>query len=135
MTMKRCVTCIALILITCAIFAHVSYVSAQEKQSLSVTPPLFQMALTPGQVWTSYIKVVNPNTFPITVYAHPVNFEPKGEDGQGTFLPLVDQEADASSLAAWFTLNKAEIVITWDVITDIFPDVSGGFVPISTAAK
>jgi len=90
-------------------FSPIAY--AQLSQSLSVTPPLFQTTLNPGQVWSSYVKVINPNTFPLSVYATPVNFEPSGEEGQGTFLPLVDQAVDKNSLAGWLTVPREEIVI------------------------
>lgn len=77
------------------------------------------MSLNPGQVWSSYIKIVNPNSFPLVVYATPVNFQASGEDGQGTFLPLIDEDVDATSLAGWFTVQSGEIVIPPEQSLDV----------------
>lgn len=85
-------------------------VHAQEAQSLSVTPPLFQIEAVPGQSWQSAIKVINTNSFPLTVYANPVDFEPVGESGQGRFLPILNEETQNGTLASW--INVAGEVFT-----------------------
>lgn len=92
---------------------------AQESVTLSVTPPLFQMAAEPEQVWQSSIKVVNTNSFPLTVYANPVNFMPVGEGGQGRFIPVFESETEGQTLAEWITVTDAPIVIPPETSKDV----------------
>lgn len=98
-------------LVLCALIFLPSETRAQEKQSLSVTPPLFQIDIQPGDTWQSYVKVVNPNPYPLSIYTTPVNFEPTGEEGQGRFVPLVDVPAERNSLATWIQISSDVTVI------------------------
>lgn len=86
------------------------YVHAQQSQTLSVTPPLFQLSVAPGDVWQSSIKVVNPNGYDLPVYADIVNFEPLGEEGQGRFIPVLKNAAGAT-LAEWITISPGPYII------------------------
>jgi hypothetical protein len=80
--------------------------AAQESLTLSVTPTLFQMSAAPGQSWQSSVRVINSNSFPLTVYAEPVNFAPQGELGQGKFLPVFETVTEGTTLAEWITLDS-----------------------------
>ncbi len=80
-------------------------VYAQSGQMLSVTPPLFQISVEPGSVWQSSIKVVNGNPYELTVYAEVVNFVPYGESGQGKFVPIINSDADKTTLAEWIEIS------------------------------
>ncbi len=93
-------------------------VSAEEKQVLSVTPPLFQLSTLPGDVWQSSIKVVNANSYPLTVYAEVVNFKAVGEAGQGKFVP-VENTADNATLAEWIELPQGPYTIPPEQTKDI----------------
>ena len=97
-----------------------SHASAQEKLSLSVTPPLFQLNSTPGEVWKSSIKVVNSNAYSITVYANIYGFAPKGEDGQGDFIVRTAREAgDVGDLADWIEMTKEPLIIAPEQSMDV----------------
>lgn len=96
-----------------------SIVHAQEAQVMSVTPPLFQLSVLPGNVWSSSIKVVNSNQYPLTVYAEVVNFEAYGESGQGKFTPLIGEVKDASTLASWINIAPGPFVIPREQSKDI----------------
>lgn len=85
--------------------------NAQNSLSLSVTPPLFQINVTPGETWRSGVKVVNNNDYPVTVWAEAVRFEPVGEDGHGRFQPVIDGELDESVMASWVSLVPGPYVI------------------------
>lgn len=91
---------------------------AQEKQVMSVTPPLFQISALPGNVWQSSIKVVNGNNYPMTVYAEVVNFAAMGENGQGRFVPVVDG-GEKTTLAEWIEVNPGPYVVPPEKTTDI----------------
>jgi hypothetical protein len=109
-------------LLTLFIFSVLSVpgaVMAQEKQGLSVTPPFAQMVLVPGDTYKSYVKVTNPNPFPLTVYATPVNFATGDETGYPKFIPLVDQEVDAASMAGWIEVSKEPFTIQPETSVDI----------------
>jgi len=91
---------------------------AQDKQVLSVTPPLFQVSVLPGGIWQSTIKVVNSNSYPLTVYAEVVNFEASGERGQGTFIPVTDTD-EKLTLAEWITVSSGPHTIQPEQSKDI----------------
>ncbi len=97
------------------IFVIPTTASAQSQDfSLSVTPPFFQMTITPGEQWSSFIKLVNVNNFPITLYASAVNFEAnRNENGKGKFTPLLSQDPEykSTSLAGWIDVTGDPITI------------------------
>lgn len=78
---------------------------------LSITPTLFEMAANPSQSWSSQIKVINNNRYPITVYANVMNFAPKGEAGEGKFIPIFEEMTGGSTLAEWFSISSEPILI------------------------
>lgn len=85
--------------------------------TFTVTPPLFQLSLQPGEVWTSGIQVVNSNPYDMVVYAEPVLFRPTGESGRPEFVDVTYEGAeqgvalDQSTLAGWITVPTAQITI------------------------
>ena len=98
----------------------VPLVSAQESLALSVTPPLFQLNVTPGDTWRSSIKIINSNPYEITVYAQLYDFAPKGEDGQGIFLARMPHEEGAlGTLADWIAVTGDAIVIPPEKSKDV----------------
>jgi hypothetical protein len=79
--------------------------------SLSVTPTLFEMSANPTQEWSSTVKVINNNPYPLTIYADVSNFAPQGETGQGKFVPVDPAAADGSTLAEWITITREPLTI------------------------
>lgn len=103
----------------CLVFGcgvRITHVHAQGSLTLTVTPPLFQLNLSPGETWTSGIQVVNGNPYDIAVYAEPVAFRPSGEEGRPAFLTPPKGEGgillDASTLAGWITVPNSAIAIS-----------------------
>lgn len=102
-------------------FVHVSSTYAQSgddsasptsnRQILSVTPPLFQIAVAPGDIWQSSVKVVNGSSYPLTIYMEVVNFKAVGEAGQGRFIPLSESAGSGATFGEWITLNKGPYTI------------------------
>lgn len=90
--------------------AFPAYVHAEESLTLTVTPPLFQLTIGPGEFWASSVKVINTNPYDLTVFATAVNFRQQGEDGQGSFLPILD-EGSEHTLASWIELSKEGVHI------------------------
>lgn len=79
--------------------------------SLTVTPPLFQLTIGPGEQWASTVKVVNNNDYDVTYYAQVVNFDAEGESGKSTFTPLITNEDNSGSLAGWVTLEAKPLLV------------------------
>lgn len=85
--------------------------NAQGAVALSVSPTLFEMSASENQSWSSAVRVINTNPFPLKIYLTGVNFEPSGESGQGTMVPIFETETNGTTLAEWFTLPSEEVVI------------------------
>lgn len=94
-------------------------VHAQTAQMLTVTPPLYQISVNPGQLWQSTLKVVNSNEYPLTVYAEVVNFEAQGEAGQGKFIPIVGDTSERATLAEWIEIGAGPYVIPPEQTIDL----------------
>ncbi len=94
-------------------------VAAQESVTLSISPTLFDMSGEPGQTWQSKLRVVNVNSFDLTVYVEVVNFAPRGEGGDGRFVPVTADMADGSTLAEWISVTKEAVVIPREQTSDI----------------
>ncbi len=103
----------------CAALAFVPPLLAQESLSVSVTPPLFQLTIGPGERWVSTLKIINNNPYEVTYYATPVDFAAEGEGGKGTFIPLIQGEYASTTLGSWIEITPDPIVIpknsSWEV--------------------
>jgi hypothetical protein len=98
--------------ISCLIFAFValfaSPVFAQSGLSVTLTPPMYQLSIGPGETWSSSLKIVNNNPYDVTYYAQVVDMEAKGETGQSKFIPVLnpqDPELAAAQLARWIQVT------------------------------
>ncbi|MBI2120473.1 MAG: hypothetical protein HYT94_02505 [Parcubacteria group bacterium] len=100
-------------LIPYSLFLIPSVSADQNSFALTITPPLFQMTASPGQNWSSAIKVVNNNPYDITVYASVMNFQAQDEGGAGKFIPSnsTSDVPGGYTLASWFEVSKAPIFI------------------------
>lgn len=110
----------------------ISPIAHADSQSLSVTPPLFQLSIDPGGAWQSVVRVVNNNPYPLTVYARVVNFAPEGEEGRGRFMPLLNHDEDKATLAEWIFVSEGPYVVPPEqtqeipVLVDVPKDASPG---------
>lgn len=100
------------------LFSH-----AQDALSLSVSPTLFDMTANPEQEWVSTIRVINSNSYDITVYVDVVNFTPKGEGGVGEFLPVLPEESQGQTLAEWIDVKNDELKVPAEKTVDIPLDI------------
>jgi hypothetical protein len=90
-------------------------VFAQESLSVTVTPPLFQLTIGPGESWSSSVKVVNNNAYDVSYAPQVVDFEAQGETGIGKFVPLIESFANepvqTGSLGSWIEVSKDPIFV------------------------
>lgn len=103
--------CLAVVFCACIFALPVATSIAQERLVLSVTPPFSQMVVKPGDVMRSYVKVINANSFELTVYANPVNFQTADESGNPKFIPLIGDPIDKATMAGWIDVTHDAIVI------------------------
>lgn len=107
-------------LFVCALVVYLLPVTvlAQQTQQLSVSPTLFEMSATPGQVWNSSIKIVNANSFPLEVSVTVTDFAPQGEDGAGRFIEIA-ADGDNQTLAEWISYDTAPITLPPESAVDV----------------
>lgn len=79
--------------------------------SLTITPPFFQLNVSPGDSWSSAIKVVNTNPGPLTVYATVAGFSPSDDLGHGTFIDQAALAGDPDALANWINASSGPVTI------------------------
>ncbi|MFM2330852.1 MAG: hypothetical protein RLZZ26_359 [Candidatus Parcubacteria bacterium] len=83
--------------------------------SVSITPPLFDLTIGPGDTWSSSVKVINTGTSPTTYYSYVADFKATGETGNASFVPLLNEKNDptlhAYSLASWISLSTEPVTV------------------------
>ncbi len=94
-------------------FCLSSPVLAQGKMAITITPPLIKNNVNPGQIWKSYIKVVNNNAETINVYAELINFEAGNEAGTVELTPLSQETIEAGEylINNWINIEEGPIEI------------------------
>jgi hypothetical protein len=86
--------------------------------SVTVTPPLIQLSIGPGEGWASSLKVVNSNAYDVEYYAEVVNFESDGEGGASKFTPVLDSNSE-HTLAGWITVSPEPVLVPAGQSADI----------------
>lgn len=85
--------------------------AAEDSLSFSISPTILEMSASPGQAWKTTLKVINNNPYDLTLYATPVSFVPRGEFGQGSFIPVNHSQSNGSTLAEWIKVTTEAIII------------------------
>ncbi len=88
-----------------------SRAAANDSLSLTITPPFFELNVSPNDSWASSIKVVNTNAADLTVYASVMGFTPSDDQGHGKFLSASSTTNDRDALANWITAPKSAVII------------------------
>jgi len=73
--------------------------------TVSITPPKFELFGNPGDVLTEKIKVNNPNTSSVTYSTTVEDFTAAGDEGGVEFQENPDAPTTAFSLAKWVTVS------------------------------
>lgn len=123
-TKSRAVLALIFSLAALACVAPAASHAASDSLSLTITPPFFELNVSPGDAWASSVKVVNTNATDLTVYASVVGFAPSDEQGHGKFLDAATTAADRDALANWITAVKGPVLI---------PAGAAGEIPFSVA--
>jgi hypothetical protein len=90
------------------VFAAMPPVLAQGRLAMTITPPIIKNNVNPGQIWKSYLKVVNNNSQPIDTYVQLVNFESGDESGTVRLAPKSETEIEANPMLInnWIKIEK-----------------------------
>lgn len=92
----------------------ISYTNARAL-TLSVSPPVFQIALQPGETWTTEVTVKNLNDGRLPLAATIVNLEKNIGDvsATGKFTPRFDDDAGVrkNTVAGWIVLPEEQMVL------------------------
>ncbi len=92
-------------IVATAFFLFVPLTHAQNAITLTITPPFFELNVSPGEFWASSIKVVNTNPGDLPVYVTVMDFASVGEEGHGRFVPVSANGDASNSLASWIKLT------------------------------
>lgn len=76
---------------------------------LSITPPLIKNNVSPGQLWKSYVKVVNNNASDMEAYVQVKDFQGGSETGTVEFIS--GSVEDKHLLSQWIDIGKEAINI------------------------
>ena len=99
-----------LILFSTFYFLASSFVFAsEEKLTLTITPPLIKINISPGDVWSSSVKVVNNNPGDLQVYASVMDFK-SGKEGGVEFIQQPPEEGQFL-LSQWIEISSDPILI------------------------
>ncbi len=101
-------------LLVVGLLLNTQFTAADSSLAVTITPPLFQLDIGPGETWASSLKIVNNNTRSVTYYAQVVDMEANGETGQSRFMPLVgkpDPGLANSQMASWIQLQETPVTI------------------------
>ena len=90
-------------LIVVALFA-----SALPVYALTISPPLYDLGVAPGQSITESLKVFNETQETNTWYFQTQNFTSQGEDGEPSFVG----EDNTTDLASWIVLPSQSLTLT-----------------------
>jgi hypothetical protein len=107
---KKYLVSIALAFVTLLVLAGVS-LAALTGEGLTISPPVSEPKIKPGQTLEQTIRVTNPTSKLIEVYPKVMDFKAKGESGQPAFYTAAES-GDKFSLAKWVTYNPAKIALT-----------------------
>lgn len=100
-----------LVLILAVFSVLVQQVQAEDKLSLTVTPPLIKINMEPEDFWSSSVKIVNTNPKPLTIYAQVLDFK-SGEEGGVEFIQKKNiQEGESFLLSQWLEVDQGPFEI------------------------
>lgn len=100
--------CAAIIVLFAPIVSHAQSADAT---ALTITPPFFELNVSPGDAWSSSINVVNTNAADLPIHAIVMGFGAADDEGHGAFTPLSELSDDADALANWITVSSSSVVV------------------------
>lgn len=97
--------------------------AALNGEGLTISPPVTEITLNPGEKTTKIIRVTNPTGNLVEVYPRVMDFRAKGEGGEPAFYESSDETAKYS-LSKWVTFNQPKIALTPEQIIEFKYDIN-----------
>ncbi len=92
-------------------------------EGLTISPPISELNLKPGETATEVIRLTNPTDRLIEVYPKVMNFGAKGEGGEPAFTEATDESAKYS-LAKWIEISQGKIALTPEQVVEFKYQIS-----------
>lgn len=92
-------------------------------QGLTLSPPLSEVSVKPGEKSTQMIRVTNPTQNMVEVFPVAMNFSPKGEGGEPNFTSA-DDTSSKFSLANWITFSQPKLALMPNQVVEFKYDIS-----------
>lgn len=86
-------------------------------EGLTISPPILELTLKPGETSNQIIKITNPTEKIVEVYPVVMNFSAKGETGEPTFTAAADEESKFA-LAKWIKFNQTKLALTPEQVVE-----------------
>lgn len=86
-------------------------------EGLTISPPISEPKVKPGESVTQTIRLTNPTAKIIEVYPRTMDFRAKGEGGEPDFY-VATADSDKFSLSKWITYNPTKIVLTPEQVVE-----------------
>lgn len=113
--MKKTKSTFALILVATALVIFFGFGAAraalQGDEGLTLSPPLKEITLNPGETSTQTLTLTNPTSKLVELYPKIMDFGAKDETGQPTFTQ-VGETSSKFSLSSWISLSTSKIALT-----------------------
>ncbi len=92
-------------------------VAAVPGEGLTISPPIFELTLKPGESSSQTIKITNPTQKLMEIYPLVMNFRASGEGGEPAFYPATSEE-EKFSLASWIKFNQTKLALTPEQVVE-----------------
>jgi hypothetical protein len=91
---------------------------AGRPEGLTISPPIEELTLNPGETSDQKIQVTNPTNELLEFYPSVMNFGAGGESGEPNFYPDSSQEKPFS-MASWITVDQSKIAILPNQVSNL----------------
>lgn len=106
-----------LFLIFCGIYGKNLLYAQINGEGLTISPPISEPQIKPGQSVEQIIRLTNPTDRLIEVYPRVMDFKAKGETGEPKFIEPSTEDSKYS-LASWITFQKSKVALTPEQIVE-----------------
>jgi hypothetical protein len=93
--------------------------AAQDGVILTISPPITNLKMNPGEKWTSAIRLVNNSDTPVSANVELADFTSNEEGGVKLLPPATGPEASSYALSQWIEINKDPVEIPAQAGVDI----------------
>lgn len=99
------------------LFTPVLSHSATNGDGLTISPPISDITISPGEKVTKTIRLSNPTDKLIEVYPKVLNFKAGGQTGEPSFYEETDNSSKYS-LAKWVTFSDAKVALAPEQVVE-----------------